>query len=631
MSLWNPYAFTPTGQPVAPVAPPALRVIGGQATAQQLTHAQDAFYRFCASARLSAVPNPAETGRLPDGTRYRIVTVGAQTVMEIWPGGDDSPRRSGIGIVLSTLDGGLVEGHIHRNGLHPQRYILTPEVRRGTRICTGKWRVRMVDDYLGGKAVWGDKSGSRFTTGVNGLSYDIGLLDHRSIERIFGNNNRAYWAGDLAAGRPIYRTGEKRLGSFRHPVDTLPFFRKHSNGELWAMQITPTYYPRAALQLYGEKYTGEMGGTTIGELLDEVSIPAGYTMLWQTISVSPEGNNIRMVMKKVVGYAVLSEVELSVSDDRLSIDSMVDSGGFTTGGTEVITTGDQSPNGTFTWVETVTPGWVTLPGGYGYDAKGGKTNFKLRTAWSGNLNDRRIHREEVRTDSRGVFPTPALTRTTKNIKVTSDEVFPYMSLDYGDRTIRFDAGSSTAVSEVYEVNEYFAGEIYYRRRTGGGTRTSRQYAPTVLFADPLTRLHIFSYYSRNVTINDTVDYTYNDPPGLDAGTVDNSTQTIVVVNRRGLVVKCGDMEVLSVDVEVLDPERWGQIQYVVSSAADPLTGAVCANILEIDSLAGDQAPPLRSWIVLADDTGAKLLHQVMDVPNTTGIRVKKDYELLSVV
>ena len=97
MSIWNPYAFTPTGQPVAPVAPPALRVIDGQATAQQLAHAQDAFYRFCASARLSAVPNPVETGRLPDGTRYRIVKVGPQTTMEIWPGGGAAQKvLSGI-------------------------------------------------------------------------------------------------------------------------------------------------------------------------------------------------------------------------------------------------------------------------------------------------------------------------------------------------------------------------------------------------------------------------------------------------------------------------------------------------------------------------------------------------------
>lgn len=96
MSLWNPYAFTPTGQPVAPVAPPALRVIDGQATAQQLAHAQDAFYRFCASTRLSAVPNPVETGRLPDGTQYRIVVVGPQTIMEIWPGKAAAPTRGGI-------------------------------------------------------------------------------------------------------------------------------------------------------------------------------------------------------------------------------------------------------------------------------------------------------------------------------------------------------------------------------------------------------------------------------------------------------------------------------------------------------------------------------------------------------
>ena len=92
MSIWNPFAFTPTGQAMAPVAPPALRVIGGQATAQQLTHAQDAFYRFCASTRLSAVPNPVETGRLPDGTQYRIVKVGPQTTMEIWPGGGEAQK-----------------------------------------------------------------------------------------------------------------------------------------------------------------------------------------------------------------------------------------------------------------------------------------------------------------------------------------------------------------------------------------------------------------------------------------------------------------------------------------------------------------------------------------------------------
>lgn len=98
MSLWNPFAFTPTGQAMAPVAPPALRVMGEPATAVQLAHAQDAFYRFCASSRLSAVPNPTEIGALPDGSRYRIVVVGPLATMEVWPvgGGADVVMMHGV-------------------------------------------------------------------------------------------------------------------------------------------------------------------------------------------------------------------------------------------------------------------------------------------------------------------------------------------------------------------------------------------------------------------------------------------------------------------------------------------------------------------------------------------------------
>ena len=85
MSLWNPYAFTPTGQPVAPAAPPALRVIGGQASAQQLGMAQQAFAQFSERARLSVVPNPVEAGCLPDGTPYKIIDVAGVRTMMIWP------------------------------------------------------------------------------------------------------------------------------------------------------------------------------------------------------------------------------------------------------------------------------------------------------------------------------------------------------------------------------------------------------------------------------------------------------------------------------------------------------------------------------------------------------------------
>lgn len=81
--LWNPYAFSVTGQPVALAAPPALRVYGGTATAEQLAAAQAAYARFCTHARLSHVPNPTEIGRLSDGSVYRIVVVGNTTIMEL--------------------------------------------------------------------------------------------------------------------------------------------------------------------------------------------------------------------------------------------------------------------------------------------------------------------------------------------------------------------------------------------------------------------------------------------------------------------------------------------------------------------------------------------------------------------
>lgn len=88
MSLWNPYGFTIGGAPaLLGAAPPALRVMGGQATAEQLAAARMAFSRFCAVARTSPVQNPSEVGRLPDGTPYRIAVVGPQSFMEIWPVG----------------------------------------------------------------------------------------------------------------------------------------------------------------------------------------------------------------------------------------------------------------------------------------------------------------------------------------------------------------------------------------------------------------------------------------------------------------------------------------------------------------------------------------------------------------
>ena len=129
--IWNPYVFTPLGNPIVGEAPPVLRVMGGmQATAQQLSYAQQRFTQFVMQARLSTVPNPTEAGRLPDGTQYRIVKVGPQTTMEIWPGGATEPIDSKSAIYVEVMLPGAP---------YPVRYLLRP---KGTVADPGRpWRV----------------------------------------------------------------------------------------------------------------------------------------------------------------------------------------------------------------------------------------------------------------------------------------------------------------------------------------------------------------------------------------------------------------------------------------------------------------------------------------------------------
>lgn len=88
MSLWNPYAFTPTGQPMAPQTN-ALRVYGAEPSKGQLAMAQQAFAEFCMTERLSFAPNQTRQGFLPDGSKYRIVVVGNTRIMEVRVNGAD--------------------------------------------------------------------------------------------------------------------------------------------------------------------------------------------------------------------------------------------------------------------------------------------------------------------------------------------------------------------------------------------------------------------------------------------------------------------------------------------------------------------------------------------------------------
>lgn len=102
MSLWNPYAFTPTGARASVAAPPALRIVGGKATSTQLGMAQAAFAQFCGRSRVSFWRNPNEQGLLADGSPYKIMVVGNSTVMTIWPVNAQSKPPGKMGIMLTT-------------------------------------------------------------------------------------------------------------------------------------------------------------------------------------------------------------------------------------------------------------------------------------------------------------------------------------------------------------------------------------------------------------------------------------------------------------------------------------------------------------------------------------------------
>lgn len=142
--IWNPYVFTPLGNPIVGEAPPVLRVMGGmQATAQQLSYAQQRFTQFVMQARLSVVPNPTEAGRLPDGTQYRIVVVGPQTVMEIWPGGGANAAPRGVGLSTGVGAGTVL-------------FVVT--------FKGGKWLSTRPKKFYGGPGLWVSADGKDYLT-----------------------------------------------------------------------------------------------------------------------------------------------------------------------------------------------------------------------------------------------------------------------------------------------------------------------------------------------------------------------------------------------------------------------------------------------------------------------------------
>ena len=149
-NIWNPHAFGVTGEPVGPQTN-ALRVYGAEPSKEQIAVAQQAFAKFCANARLSMVPNPMEQGFLPDGSKYRIVTVGNVRIMEVRvEGAEEEPILRGI---LLDFAGSS------------DQILLTPG---GTLAApNGAWAVTKVKGWMIGMSVWPELVGNRLPGWAN--------------------------------------------------------------------------------------------------------------------------------------------------------------------------------------------------------------------------------------------------------------------------------------------------------------------------------------------------------------------------------------------------------------------------------------------------------------------------------
>ncbi|WP_239009700.1 hypothetical protein [Delftia lacustris] len=344
-------------------------------------------------ARLSVVPNPVEAGRLPDGTAYRIVRIGNSTTMEIWPEDAANERESGIGITMVDLLGDLVPELTHSNGTSPQPFILTPEVVPGTRICTGRWRVRKVNGYNGGKAVFQTRLPDLYLTGVDGVSTFFQLPPLRASMP---------WAAPICAPIAMAPTGLDSVStacaapwlSFDPTPSHCHFSASTPMAPFGSCRPWPSLQGPQRIELWGQQYRPP--GGAVGELVATLPIPGGHTVKWDSLSSSADGQRLRAVFTTVLGNFLL--VDLAVGDASLSIVTTSERGSRIEGWEESTNTGTElEPNITGTRMGPISFGNAT----YGYDGKG--RDFEVLLGGGGRL-EHWTYRESFSGEVIGVDP-----------------------------------------------------------------------------------------------------------------------------------------------------------------------------------------------------------------------------------
>lgn len=640
MTIWNPFIFSPSGGALPPGTPPVLRVMdGGQPTAQQLTWSQNVFYSFCDRMRGSVAPNPVESGRLPDGSAYKIMVVGNSTTMLLWVGADDSLRNSGIAFTLSYLDGASIPGHADEDGV-PVTYLLTPREVKGTRIASGKWAVRKPPFVQGGKVVNADRSGLTYYAGVEG-ELDREIPSFRDYW--LSVNGQAYAHEDHTANTPLW-WNSRQSGRSRGNATPLPFLHTTAQNEKFAMQLDVRlqYIPEEDRSRYFiDLYVGKFRDTIDGHVGDLVGTePLGnLTIDYRSITFSADGRRARAVGTDGPANVYLL-IDITPARTLTSVLSTSGVGEARVQGTkylmnETVDTSTTGPPGEIgsTQTFTRTQRWdaglgesldadhfgsiPTYPGSYTYTPP---SQRRLTYGRRGEpLDDRPapgrlgigstdfIYFSETITEE-GI---PDVRRWQKivqtfqqNALVTVDGEMTYRKV-YDAVVTTYSPRAEDLPRDVAQLNTGFVTEI----TVPGGN---------AIFEDI-----DLDFLVERMSLRSRQHMEYEVVEGEFGQFIQPGPEVVTVYAPAKIHVKCRGATLLN---ETFDEA--GGFEPVVFVASDPMTGAL---VVSVQDRHGITMEVVKSWIFVVDDTGARLLPEIMKtVLPGTDIKVSSNAVLISV-
>jgi len=659
MSLWNPHVCTPTGLMLPQTAPPALRIIEGEATADQLAAAQQAFYKFCMHSRLSAVPNPTEIGRLPDGSRYRITDIAGVRTMELWLEDD---TRSGIVIAFSALDGSLLEGHV-TNG-ESTTYLLTPRVKKGTRKATGKWRVRKLSDPKGGgKAVNTDATGKIYFTGYQGRPEE----NYPSFAGRYASVNEYAYAIEDTQPNSVFRHGSNvgvtQLAASGIPVSPIPFVLQDDTGKKHAAQLVLRQWALAGGAPVIDLLVGPISTTPsqpIGDVVASVALPTGFLVEWWGFSFSRNGNQARAIANKG-GRAY--RLTLEISKESLSYvlgasislwseitevyEEPVSESYFSGAGGSYTSWSRNNGNAKSTRYINGVPVEVNEPA-FGVNGTGYRTSSSKMLVHAFNfdgdevddvldivgsrvdaVHDAFVEGSKISFENPAPEAVNAITTTTGKMDYyfrmrepnIDSEIEAIIGTDIDVTTTREDISKYKLTTVVTGYADDINGIRTTYAASGGGFASEfrREAAGSVAGVYFNRHLGIYIYVAMAPEgVKDNFVYS----PSPDQSSFRRvHTTTDFVPGYSVLVVKTKTKELVR---ETASAER-----YVAYSASDPMTGAIVINLQGLDRVGlSDSFKVVKSWLFAVDNTGVKDMNEIFsDLPENT--RVKENRLLYS--